>query len=273
MTEDKIIKLLSRHYGDYLERKNVQIGFPGGFLNFGYWKGIDPRSGLSRESRLESQRDMYRTVLRSLNINSESFVLEVASGRGPGCVLALEEFEPAQVCGIDIMPKQIARAKISHAEYLREHSDVLNYRVGEATDIPYPNNTFDRVFSIEAILYFEDLHRFMQEVCRVMRTPGRFAVACVFATSTEVKSEDWLHLFDRSGLARGFAISEITDILSEYGFTDIQSERMGENVWFPYRQWVYHNFQIDNPMPNRWYRAYQDGLFDYYLVSADCPNY
>lgn len=33
---------LLKHYGDYLDRENVQIGFPGGFLNFGYWNGISP---------------------------------------------------------------------------------------------------------------------------------------------------------------------------------------------------------------------------------------
>lgn len=266
--EQNEIDALLEHYGDYLDRENVQIGFPGGFLNFGYWNGISPDPKMAKDQRLDSLRAMYRSVLASLEIEPGDSVLEIASGRGSGCVLALDEFRPAKICGIDILSRQVDRAKRYNANALRKYGDSLQYRVGSGMDIPYPANTFDKVFSVEAFIYFSDLDKFMNEICRVMRRPAKFAASCVFATSPEVRSEDWLHLFDRSGVAKGFAVQNVTSKLVEFGFSEVGSKPIGRHVWDGYREWVSQNFEIENPLPERWYKGYKKGLFDYYLLSA-----
>lgn len=211
---------------------------------------------------------MYRTVLESLEIESTDSVLEIASGRGSGCVLALEEFSPAEICGIDILPRQIDRAKQSNAKALQEYGQRLKYQIGSAMDIPSPDNTFDKIFSVEAFIYFSDLDKCINEICRVMRKPAQFAASCVFATTRDIRPEDWLHLFDRSGVAQGFAVEDVTSKLVELGFTDVVSKPIGRYVWDGYREWVSQNFEIENPLPERWYKGYKEGLFDYYLLSA-----
>ena len=266
--QDRVIELLSEHYGEFLDRRNIEIGFPGGFLNFGDWTGIPLKSRLTLEQRVDSQRAMYRSVLKLLGVKPSDVVLEIASGRGSGCVLALEEYNPAKIFGIDVMPIQVERAKKFNSDALDTYPNRLNYQVGSGMNIPYADNYFDKVFSVEAFLYFSDLNRCLSEICRVMRRPARLSVACVFATSSAVPSDDWLHLFDRSGVATGFAISDIISKLNDFGFTDVSSESIGRNVWFGYREWVAQNFDIEHPMPERWYQGYRAGLFDYYILSA-----
>lgn len=269
---DDVVESLSKHYGDYLDRENIKIGFPGGFLNFGNWRGIPLGSRLSLEQRVDSQRAMYREVLASLNIEHDDVVLEIASGKGSGCVLALEEFNPAQISGIDIMPIQVERANRYNSDALAKYAGRISYKIGSGMDIPYGDDAFDKVFSVEAFLYFSDLDRCLNEICRVMRKPARFSAACVFATSSEVLSYDWLHLFDRSGVATGFAINDVTTKLSDFGFTEVVSESIGRHVWFGYKKWVEQELDIKNPMPERWYKGYKDGLFDYYLLTATLQN-
>lgn len=266
------ISPLEVHYGDYLERPDIKKGFPGGFLNLGYWKRISPNCQTSLEQRIESQREMYRIVLERLDIHQNDSVLEIASGRGVGCALALEEFDPARVCGVDIMPIQIERSKSCNADALRKYPDKLNYRVGTYYNIPHSNESFDKVFSVEAFGYFTDIDACMRELRRVSRRPAVFSTACVFATSSDIASEDWLHLFDRSGQATGFSASDVTTALAQHGFSDVNMETIGDSVWAEYREWTRKNFNIENPMPERWYRGYKEGLFDYYLISANLPS-
>lgn len=263
---------LDVHYGDYLEKPNIRKGFPGGYLNLGYWKRLLPNYQNSSEQRMESLREMYRVVLERLDIHENDSILEIASGRGVGCALALEEFGPAKVCGIDMMPIQIERSKSYNADALRNYADKLDYQIGTYSIIPYPNESFDKVFSVEAFVYFIDMDACMKELRRVSRRQAAFSTACVFATSSDIASEDWLHLFDRSGQATGFSIFDVTESLTKHGFSDINVEAIGDGVWADYREWTSNNFNIENPLPERWYQGYKEGLFDYYLISATITN-
>ena len=46
--------------------------FAGGFINFGYWRGIPLDGELSVEQRISSQQQLYRLVLRALDVSSGS---------------------------------------------------------------------------------------------------------------------------------------------------------------------------------------------------------
>ena len=58
--------------------------FAGGFINFGYWRGIPLDGELSVEQRISSQRQLYRLVLRALDVSSPDRILEVGCGLGLG---------------------------------------------------------------------------------------------------------------------------------------------------------------------------------------------
>ncbi|MGH3670581.1 MAG: hypothetical protein ACRDSH_08080 [Pseudonocardiaceae bacterium] len=66
--------------------------FSGDFINFGYWRGFEPGS-ISVEERTASQADLYRTVLRRLQIDRADVVLEI--GRG---IASTAPAEPTPSC-------------------------------------------------------------------------------------------------------------------------------------------------------------------------------
>lgn len=265
-SDQSVIDQLQRYYGRPLEESGMSVAFPGSFVNLGYWQGI-PLKYLTEDDRVASQRAMYRRTLENLNIASTDRLLEVACGRGGGSALAFDEFQPAEVHGVDIVPSQVERAKRENLETVTRASGKLLYRQGSATSLPYPNRYFDKVLSVEAMLYFSDLDVFMSELARVTRRPARVALACVFATSSYISSDEWLSLFDESGIARGYSVTGVTNKLTEHGFIDVQAVSIGKDVWLGYKAWI-ESTTRSAITAQLWHQGYLDRLFDYYIIDA-----
>jgi cyclopropane fatty-acyl-phospholipid synthase-like methyltransferase len=114
--------------------------FSGHFINFGYWKNLTPGERISVEKRTESQANLYRTVLSRLQIDPSDVVLEVGCGIGVGAALALREFDPSAVWGLDYSQAQLDRARRVHAEILADQPDRLVFRQGSALALPYEDS-------------------------------------------------------------------------------------------------------------------------------------
>lgn len=56
-------------------------------------------------------------------------------------------------------------------------SKFKNAKIGSATEIPYAENTFDKVVSIYNLEHIEDIHTAIAEVKRVLKPGGEFIVA------------------------------------------------------------------------------------------------
>ncbi|WP_371680612.1 class I SAM-dependent methyltransferase [Streptomyces sp. NBC_01276] len=147
--------------------------FAGGFINFGYWNGIDLTAPLGEAERIRSQQDLYRRVLDAAGPLDRLRVLEVGCGLGMGCALALREHHPAGVTGMDIHPAQLQRAREAHAGLLDEAPERLRFVRGAAERMPFADGEFDAVVSVEAAQHFADLAAFAAETARVLRPGSR----------------------------------------------------------------------------------------------------
>lgn len=83
--------------------------FSGNYINFGYWQDFTPGL-ISVDERTESQANLYRTVLRRLEIAPTDVALEVGCGIAVGTVLVLQEFNPSTIYGLDLSQDQLDRA-------------------------------------------------------------------------------------------------------------------------------------------------------------------
>ncbi|MGH3825691.1 MAG: SAM-dependent methyltransferase, partial [Pseudonocardiaceae bacterium] len=81
--------------------------FSGNFINFGYWRDFTPGL-ISIDERTESQATLYRTVLHRLAIAPTDVALEVGCGIAIGAALALREFGPRAVHGLDLSQEQLS---------------------------------------------------------------------------------------------------------------------------------------------------------------------
>jgi SAM-dependent methyltransferase len=242
--------------------------FAGGFINFGYWESIDIDAPLRDADRVRSQEDLYRLVLAAVGVEESSRLLEVGCGRGLGCVMALVEFGPAEVHGVDIHPEQVRRAQKTKVD----SSDRLGFWLGSASSLPFPDNSFDCLYSVEAAQHFPSLQDFVTEASRVLVPGGRIAVSTFFAARTGV--DDRLNgLLDSfaSGLDVPHPLPSLLGFLKASGFSGISAVPIGAQVWPGFDRWVASTKYVDS-WPRNFLRAYTEGLLDYYLVTAALPG-
>ncbi len=96
-------------------------------------------------------------------------VLDIASGTGYGTQLIARYAK--KVYGIDYSEDAIAYCKKYHP------SANVEYRVGDAHDIPLADNAVDAVVSLETIEHLKSPEKFVAEVKRVMNDTGVFVVS------------------------------------------------------------------------------------------------
>ncbi|HJT35275.1 MAG TPA: methyltransferase domain-containing protein [Pirellulales bacterium] len=98
-------------------------------------------------------------------------VLDVATGSGNAALAAARR--GCEAVGIDYVPALLERGRIRAAA---EHLSV-EFREGDAEDIPFPAASFDAVLSIYGVMFAPDHQRAAAELARVCRRGGRIALA------------------------------------------------------------------------------------------------
>ncbi|MFJ3832239.1 MULTISPECIES: class I SAM-dependent methyltransferase [unclassified Streptomyces] len=246
--------------------------FAGGFINFGYWKAVDLERSLSQADRIRSERDLYRHVLDAAAPEGGRAV-EIGCGLGLGCALALEEYRPTAITGVDIHPHQLQRARKANSALLEAQPHRLRFVLGAAEDLPLGDGAFDCLYSVEAAQHFPDLSAFAREAARVLRPGGRVAVTSFFTVGGAPEPARRLAgLLDSfaSGLDIARPVSRLADALTEAGFADVRTVSIGPQVWPGWDRWL-ARLWAPGTWPRNFLAAWEQQILDYYLVTATRP--
>lgn len=132
-------------------------------------------------------------------------VLEIGVGLGADH----EQFARAgaELSGIDLTPRAIANTR-QRLAVMGLHSDL---REGDAENLPFDANSFDIVYSWGVIHHSPNTPRAAQEILRVLRPGGRFAVM-IYQRHSMIGYMLWL----RYALARGRPFTSLDTIYSRY---------------------------------------------------------
>lgn len=125
-------------------------------LNMGRWSGR-----------------LARPFLDFSGVSDGEYVLDVGCGTGHLGVAVLERSASAIVQGVDLAPVYIEYARS------RNLDSRLEFRVGDACDLAYPDSTFDRVLSLLVLHFVPRPHDAIAEMHRVAK-PGAVVAAAVW---------------------------------------------------------------------------------------------
>lgn len=105
-------------------------------------------------------------------IDADTFALDVGSGVG-GPAVYIANKTGCRLTGIDISDVGVETAnKLARGAGLSER---VNFVLGDAMDMAFPDNSFDLAISINVMNVFEDKESLFRQVFRVLKPKGIFA--------------------------------------------------------------------------------------------------
>lgn len=105
-------------------------------------------------------------------IPSGGRLLEVGCGGGQLLATLASAREDLELCGIDLSPQQIGRARARTGSF----GDRVRCAEGSALELPFANGGFDAVVSVGSIKHWPEPARGLAECARVLRSGGVLAV-------------------------------------------------------------------------------------------------
>lgn len=162
-----------------------------------------------------------RRAAESLRINGAHKLLDVACGPGNFTkYLGQHQDSDALAVGLDFSEPMLRRAVRTNA------ADGVGYLRADARTLPFDDGSFDAVCCFAALYLVPEPFKVLDEMIRVLAPGGRIAVmtsctrgpALVRSTSVKLAALGGLHGFDRS---------DITSVLRNKGFRDIEQEIRG----------------------------------------------
>ena len=110
-----------------------------------------------------------RLIVEVADLSSELTTLDI--GCGPGAAVRLAAPVVAKAVGVDNSAAMLGVA----ARRSKEHGNV-EYHEGSAEALPFPDNSFDRAWTVQAFHHWSDQAAGIVEAQRVLRPGGKFLV-------------------------------------------------------------------------------------------------
>lgn len=129
-----------------------------------------------------STRQFIPPLLDAVGIDPGMSILDV--GCGPGYVAVAAAERGAKATGLDFSGEMVAIAQ--------KISPHIGFHEGDAQNLPFPGNSFDRVLANFALLHLSDPERACAEACRVLKPGGKFA----FTTWAHLDENPFVKLVD-----------------------------------------------------------------------------
>jgi sterol 24-C-methyltransferase len=121
-----------------------------------------------KKSVFENQILFEEKLADTLKINKDSIALELGCGVGR-IAEHISDYTGSTVHGINIDPVQIKLAKKYH-----DKSQNLHFHIADFNEpLPFPDEMFDAVYSIQPLTYTHNLNVLFTEILRVLKPKGR----------------------------------------------------------------------------------------------------
>ncbi len=197
----------------------------GEHMHHGYYG----RGGTYKINRRQAQIDLIEELLIWARVKSAQKIIDVGCGIGGSTLYLAQKFQ-ATANGITLSPVQASRA--TERAKTADLQEKVQFQVADALNMPFEDNSFDLVWSLESGEHMPDKTKFLQECYRVLQPGGTLIVAtwCHRPTNSlagELTPDEKRHLeeiYRVYCLPYVISLPEYEAIACDLGFENIRSD-------------------------------------------------
>jgi len=149
-------------------------------------------------------------VIDLLGLIGDKSLLDVGCGGGRMLLKAAERYPDAKLVGVDISPGMYAFAE----EVARKEGMHITFQESDIMNLPYDDNSFDRVSCMHMLYHVPDIERAVAELSRVVSSNG-----VVVITANSIKSKPALRMLKQEA-AKLMNVDEIPEMDIRFNVDD-----------------------------------------------------
>src|ERR1700719_2978908 len=174
--------------------------------------------------------DITEKAIRRMNLRPGERVLDLGCGSGWATRLLARLVGAGpdglgQVVGLDVSDEMIREARSASKDF-----DNVLYVWGSAQQIPWEENFFDKVLSVESFYYYPDQDRTLMELFRVMAPRGRLFIL-INLYKDNFYSLQWVDKLQVPVHVRSEA--EYVELLKKHAFESVEARRIPDDTPTP----------------------------------------
>lgn len=167
--------------------------------------------------------DMTKKTLALMDLGADDRVLDLGCGSGWATRLLAPTCK--EVVGVDVSDEMIRQAEQASQNFTN-----MSYLQGSAQKIPWADNSFDKMLSVESFYYYADQGAALGEIFRVMAPGGRIFILINLYKDNEY-SLQWVHLLKVPVHVRSAA--DYIGLLQKHGFQNAESRQIPDDTPTP----------------------------------------
>jgi cyclopropane fatty-acyl-phospholipid synthase-like methyltransferase len=206
--------------GGFYDQMGGLIEIMGGNIHVGYWAADEDQAPL-----LEAINRLTDIVGEKLELRPGQHALDIGCGVGVPAIRLAQRVE-ARVTGVTISRWQVEEAQRRiRAAGLRGQVDV---RLGDAAELPFPDDSFDPVLLLQALQHARDRGRWLSEAVRVLRPGGRI-VLTEFTEEVPLTAEE-AEILRAGAMQPPLRFAELLGLIADRGVVIDDVLDIGDNI-------------------------------------------
>lgn len=158
-----------------------------------------------------------------ITVSQNDTALDCGCGGGANVKRLLSKCDKAY--GIDYSEVSVAKSKEVNAEAIKDNNCEIHQC--DVRSLPFDNDSFNVVTAFETVYFWQGIEKAFEEVYRVLRSGGTFAVTNE-STGTDETSVKFSKIIDGMNLYTG---ADLKSLLEKAGFTDVEIHTHGSKPW------------------------------------------
>jgi tocopherol O-methyltransferase len=189
-------------------------------------------TGSHRKNRRQAQIDLIDECLQWANVTQASDILDSGCGIG-GSSLELATRFKARVTGITLSSLQAnrARERAAKAGLTGEEAPCARFEVADALDTPFPDQSFDFIWSMESGEHMPDKVAWLQECYRLLKPGGKLLMATwchrptysLAGSLSPSEQQQLAWIYEVYGLPYVVSVPEYEAIADHCGFREVKT--------------------------------------------------